>query len=155
MIALKLDRPNEGLPPVVAWLGYGGLLPFVGLALLILLDAGPVLPWEKALIAYGAVILSFVGALHWGLAMALPELTVEQRRQRFVWSIVPALVAWSALLLAPVAATALLITGFIAHYWQDRRLAGQAGLPFWYLPLRLRLSGVACLSLLASLGSAF
>lgn len=154
MTVLKLGAPTDQLPPTVAWLGYGGLLPFVGLALLIVLDSSRVLPWEKALVAYGAVILSFVGALHWGLAMALPDLAVEQRRQRFVWSVVPALVAWSALLLPPVAAAAILISGFIAHYWQDRRLAALTRLPFWYLPMRLRLSGVACLCLLASLFSA-
>ena len=43
----------------------------------------------------------------------------------------------------------LLIAGFILHYWQDRRLAASVSLPAWYLPLRLRLTVVACLALAA------
>ena len=58
-----------------------------------------------------------------------------------------ALIAWLALLLPPLLASLFLIAGFIAHYRQDRRLASVAGLPLWYLPLRLRLSVVACLCL--------
>ena len=63
----------------------------------------------------------------------------------------PALIAWPALLLAPAEAAALMISGFVLHYVQDRRLVRIAALPSWYLPLRLRLSAVACISL--SLGS--
>jgi hypothetical protein len=41
--------------------------------------------------------------------------------------------------------------GFIAHYLQDLRLARRATLPGWYLPLRLRLSAVAVVCLIAGL----
>jgi len=143
------DLSSDSLPRAAAWLGYGGLLPFVGLALLIRLDPHHGLVWGDALVAYGAVILSFVGALHWGFAMALPDLTAEQRRACFIWSTVPALIAWPAILLMPPLASALLVAGFVAHYWQDRRLAVQTTLPRWYLPLRLRLTIVASVCLLA------
>jgi Protein of unknown function (DUF3429) len=70
--------PNQelarDLPPHVAWLGYGGLLPFIGLAVLIGVDAHHATLWSDALVGYGAVILSFVGALHWGFAMSMPAL---------------------------------------------------------------------------------
>jgi hypothetical protein len=105
--------------------------------------------WSDALYAYGAIILSFIGALHWGLAMSLPELTERQRSAWFAWSVVPALIAWSAVLFSPPLAAPLLVVGFIAHYLQDRRLARQATLPGWYLPLRLRLSSVAVVCLVA------
>jgi ABC-type Na+ efflux pump permease subunit len=137
------------LPRAIAWLGYGGLIPFVLLALASLLGHQHSAVWIEALVAYGAIILSFVGALHWGLAMCLPGLTDQQRSARFAWSVVPALVAWPALLMpAPLAAPPL-VFGFIAHYLQDRRLARQATLPAWYLPLRLRLSSVAGICLIA------
>jgi len=42
----------------------------------------------------------------------------------------------------------LLIFGFVAHYWQDRRLVKVTTLPDWYLPMRLRLTLVASLCLL-------
>ena len=134
-------------PAVVAWLGYGGLLPFVSLALAGLVDRahGPL--WGDALFAYGAIILSFVGALHWGFAMTLSGLSDSQRSAAFVWSVVQALISWPALLMPPVVAAALLISGFIANYLRDRYLGRQVELPPWYLPLRFRLSSVACICL--------
>jgi hypothetical protein len=131
----------------VAWLGYGGLIPFVALTAAFLLDPHHGLLWSDALIGYGALILSFVGALHWAFAMTLPDLTDQQRTARFVWSVVPALLAWPALLVDATMASFLLVPGFVAHYLQDRRLAGSQTLPDWYLPLRLRLTSVACVCL--------
>ena len=88
---------NAKRPASTTWLGYGGLLPFVGLAVLMAIDAQRQELWSRALIAYGAVILSFVGALHWAFAMVLPGLSSTQRRNRWIWSTVPALLAWPAL----------------------------------------------------------
>jgi hypothetical protein len=36
---------------------------------------------------------------------------------------------------------------YAVHYLQDRRIARHQPLPFWYLPLRLRLSSGAVLAL--------
>ena len=145
--------PDAALPPSVAWLGYGGLVPFLFLAPASILDGNHAVYWADGLFAYGAIILSFVGALHWGYALSPGASNSEAARVRrdacFAWSVVPALMAWLALLLPPLLASLLLIAGFIAHYRQDRRLAAVAGLPVWYLPLRLRLSVVACLCLAA------
>lgn len=143
--------PPSALPRTVALLGYGGLLPFGALALLLVLDGARSALWWPALLAYGAVILSFVGALHWGFAMVLPELGAAQRQGLWVWSVVPALVAWPAVLWAAPGAAVLLVAGFLAHYAQDRRLVAQtsAALPAWYLPLRTRLTLVASGCLLA------
>jgi Protein of unknown function (DUF3429) len=67
-----------------------------------------------------------------------------------VWSVVPSLVAWMALLMTPRSAVMLLVAGFLIHLWQDRRLVQRVNLPAWYLPLRLKLTLVACLSLISS-----
>ena len=143
-------------PRTVALLGYGGLLPFVALALLVWLDpARTASLWWPALLAYGAVILSFVGALHWGFAIALPGLDAASRQGLYVWSVVPALVAWPALLWAAPGAAVLLVAGFALHWLQDRRLVAQGAataLPAWYLPLRTQLTLVASVSLLAGAG---
>ena len=63
-------EPGDTAPPLASLMGVGGLIPFfvcAGAA-----HSG-VAPWAGlALIIsgiYGAVILSFVGAVHWGLAM--------------------------------------------------------------------------------------
>ena len=154
----------ESTPNSVAWLGYGGLLPFVGLAAGCFIDAGYGALCQVALIHYGAVILSFVGALHWAFAMTLPGLNAAKRRECFAWSVMPALLAWLALMLMAVpaqgsvvgifygfaVAAVLLVVGFVANYVQDVRLARVAALPLWYLPLRLRLTTVACICVAAA-----
>ena len=136
------------IPPIVNWLGYGGLLPFVALAVAAWVDGSNSL-WRNALLAYGAVILSFVGALHWGFAMSLSGISTKQKTLSFVWSVVPALMAWIALLMTSKYAIAMLVAGFLTHFWQDRRLVQVANLPVWYLPLRMRLTLVACIALLS------
>ncbi len=140
-------RP-DALRRTARWLGYAGLIPFVVLAPASLLDPHHGLTWSDALYAYGAVILSFVCALHWGFAMALPGLDDARRTRTMLWSVVPSLIAWPALLLVPTDAAALLVIGFVLHYVQDRRLARHAALPSWYLPLRLQLTTVACITLI-------
>jgi hypothetical protein len=138
------------IPPIVAWLGYGGLLPFVSLAAATWFDTSHSSLWRDALVSYGAVILSFVGALHWGFAMSQSDMTPNQRTNSFVWSVVPSLLAWVALLMTPKYAAMLLVAGFLAHFWQDRRLVKLVNLPVWYLPLRLKLTLVAVISLISS-----
>ncbi|MBK6637248.1 MAG: DUF3429 domain-containing protein [Rhodocyclaceae bacterium] len=137
-------------PKRVALLGYGGLLPFIGLSIGSVVDHHHALIWVDALHAYGAVILSFVGALHWGFAMLANDLGDAERDARYLWSVIPALLAWPALLLSGLLASGMLVLGFVLHYWQDRRLANGCALPPWYLPLRGRLTGVACLCLIGS-----
>lgn len=147
----------ETAPRTVLWLGYGGLLPFISLSLATVGAnfLGADAAWFNiALLSYGAAILSFVGALHWGFAMTLRGMSESQRTAAFVGSIVPALVAWLALLAEPVVAVVLLVAGFAIHYGRDARLAAAADLPAWYLPMRLRLTCVACLSLIAPAVSA-
>lgn len=143
------NHPPTSLPRPAAWLGYGGLLPFLAGAAACWMPA--LAPWQpmRVLVAYGAVILAFVGALHWAFAMLLPQAGERQRAWQFGWSTVPALLAWPALLLPPATGALLLVAGFVAHYAQDRRLAARQPLPAWYLPLRLQLTTVACASLLA------
>ena len=100
------------------------------------------------LVGYGAVILSFVGALHWGFAMTLQGLPAKQRQERLVWSVIPALIGWVGTLL-PVPLGCLVLTfGFVGHLWQDRKLA--QAVPGWYLPMRVHLTAVASLCLLVS-----
>ena len=146
---MMVNGAKTAMPPMVAALGYGGLLPFVALASASVLDADAMLRWQSALLSYGAVILSFIGALHWGFAISAGGLSDKQRNACFFWSVIPALLAWLTFFLVPIIASALLSAGFLAHYLQDWRLVRQADLPSWYLPLRLRLTVVACASLLA------
>jgi uncharacterized membrane protein len=140
--------PSTSLPKHVSLLGYGGLLPFIFLALLIplSLDYRPL--FAIALVNYGAVILSFVGALHWGFAMTVQDLSAEQGSDRFIWSVIPALIAWIATLLPMPLGCLLLVIGLVVHLRQDRQLLRVTSLPAWYLPMRLRLTLTASVCLL-------
>lgn len=131
-------------------LGYAGLLPFL---------PALVLPWlqppslatlaQNALLAYGAIILSFVGALHW--QAGLHARSAGESAARLIFSVLPALLGWLALLLQPVPAYVFLITGFLLVYGFDRRWRdGDA----WFLELRRRLTAGVVLCLFAGLGAA-
>ncbi|MGS7252224.1 DUF3429 domain-containing protein [Pseudomonas sp. SK] len=146
MTGIQMSGSSTLLPRRFAILGYGGLLPFVGLMLLVVFVPEYRALWAMMLVNYGAVILSFVGALHWGFAMALPALPAEQRRKRLMWSVVPALLGWVSTLLPVSLGCLMLLGGFALHYWQDRKLLQVV--PGWYLPMRLQLTTVASICLL-------
>jgi hypothetical protein len=142
--------------------GLAGLLPFIALAAALFMATAGSRPWiEQLFLTYGAVILTFVGALHWGIGLMLDARPEDQREQpvaafAFGWSVVPALWAWLALALPFVPGLGLLAAGFALQFTMDRSVAGRLGLPAWYLALRLLLTAVVLLALLAaSAASAF
>ena len=119
-------------------LGYLGLLPFVA-ATVAVWFAPPVASQfaSRALLTYGAVILTFLGAVHWGLAM---ESSQPGRDRRLSLSVLPALVAWVALLLSPIIAFPVLVISFAVMNAADRQAAASGAAPSWYPSLRLPLS---------------
>lgn len=143
--------PIPGLPLPAFWLGLAGLLPFLALAGATLADAAwGGLPWAGgALIAYGATILAFLGAVHWGLALAQAAPQAERHaRGRFLLGVVPQLVAWVALLLPLQGGLALVAAAILATAAAES-IAARAGLvPAGYLRLRWGLSvgSAACLA---------
>ena len=135
-----MTRPAIPIPPVARVLGFAGLLPFAATAMAGFFPAWPA-PATPALIGYGAVILSFLGGIRWGMAMGAPDMGA-----RLVVSVMPSLVGWLALLVPPAAGLILLATGFAAMLVVD--LAVREA-PSWYPRLRLPLSvgAIACLLL--------
>jgi hypothetical protein len=123
------------------------LIPFIGLATLANIEPSHGILYRGALLLYGAVILSFVGAIHWGVAMMVTDLNDQDRRAAYVWSVIPALMAWMTYILSPITAALALVLGFLLQYWRDATLARKIAWPIWYLPLRIRLTLVAILSL--------
>jgi hypothetical protein len=150
-------------PPLIAWrLGYAGLIPFILGALLVWLVTGEAHPYVAgALSAYGAVIVSFLGGIHWGHAMALaPSASADTGNQApngsvvdstLVWGVVPSLVAWLGVLMPPYAGLFVLGLAIIGCYLVDRRRYAALGLQAW-MTLRFRLTAVA--SLCCFLGAA-
>jgi hypothetical protein len=141
-------------PAAALWPGLAGLLPFLACALLPLATDTVWHPLQQqALVAYGALILTFVGAIHWGIALMVPRQPAAGAC--FAWSVVPALWGWCALFPSFVVSLALLGAGFIVQLAVDYRVAAVFGLPAWYLELRAVLTSCVLLSLLlASLAAA-
>lgn len=139
---------DEALP-LLRWaarLGYAGLLPFVALAVAAwLAPLAYRAPAAHALLAYGATIASFLGAIHWGLAMREP---LTPQLGPLVWGVFPSLVAWAALLLPlsqGLITLALLLGICLAVDW---RSYPAYGLGKW-LTMRRHLTLVAAVCLLA------
>ena len=138
---------GDRVPPAAAWLGGAGLLPFVaGAAGVWVLEEPRHGATVSLLSTYAAVILSFMGAIHWGLAMRGPD---RSQARVMGLSVLPALLAWFALALPPVAAMVLMGAGFLGVYALDARAIAVGLAPPWYRRLRIPLTaGVfACLAL--------
>lgn len=140
-------------------LGFAGLIPFLFLSIDLVTSAqshDQARPWLIVfIVAYGAVILSFVGALHWALCLQRDELGAGW----LVWSVVPSLIGWVALCGLVLAGPQfkqqklvllMLISGFAAQLIADfrmRRILTSLVWPDWFMRLRVQLTAVACASL--------
>jgi hypothetical protein len=144
---------SEGIHPPDAMalrLGYAGLIPFVLLACLIWIVQIDLRPWLSiALTAYAALIASFLGGIHWGIAATQPP---SARRFHHIWGIAPSLVAWIGLIMPAYAGLPLIAALLVVCYLVDRKSYCAAGWSEW-LPLRLRLTVVSVLSCLIGAGA--
>ena len=128
-------------------LGFGGLVPFAGCA--VLMYSGSPSTSIVALFAnavYGSVILSFVGAVHWGLTMR-----EDRSPYWYVWSITPAILGWLAIVLLDIKISLLALAIAFTLAWSVDRQASLRGLiPSWYMQMRHILTAGATISLLAT-----
>lgn len=117
---------------------YPRLLGFAGIAPFYLSLAG-VLLWPQSqlalvsLVAYGAVILSFLGAVHWGLAMKMNDESEASRS--YVFSVVPALIGWLALI-APFQPALIMLAAGFGWVWLREYQNPPVEMPAWYRQLR-------------------
>jgi len=124
-------------------LGAVGLLPFV------IATAGvyvaPVL-WQalaiKAFLFYSALTLTFLGGVHWGVAMSRDRESSPAFAMRLWVSLMPGLVGWAALMIEYRLATLVLMVGFWLLRFYERSDASLVRLPGWYQGLRSLLSPV-------------
>jgi hypothetical protein len=139
-----VTTPSEAAAPgapnaFASRLAYAGLVPFViaaALAWLVREDAHFYV--VDALSKYAALVISFLGGIHWGLGMrqSVPS------PSPFGWAVVPVLLAWIGALMPAYAGLPLLGALLIVCYLVDRRAYRAHGVATW-LTLRFRLSFIA------------
>ena len=160
--ARPVDRETvTRVPAASLWLGLAGLIPFIALGTAsIVTDEAQSAQAANALAAYGAVILSFLGGIHWGLAIAGfgPGSSGTQARKGVSWrrlivSVLPSLVGWVALLLPPASGLLMLAAGFVSMLALDWQATRAAEAPSWYPRLRWPLTGAVIVCLIASAAS--
>ena len=134
---MNQNEPHSSAPP--AWataLGYAGLIPFVALSTAFF--------WPNyvshafishAVSSYAVAIISFLGAIHWGLGMRESP-TATTNPAPWIWGITPSLLAWVATLLIPP--FNLLFMAILLYQ-----------LELW-LPMRFRLTLVASIACMVS-----
>lgn len=141
---MKADKAGPSL-----WarrLGFGGLIPFVCLAVALWVARPGDWPLARmSLLGYGATISSFLGAIHWGLVMREGSV---QTVPSLLWGVVPSLLGWVALLLGHVPGLLLIAALLWACFAVDRVWYPRYQLQAW-LPMRLRLTLGASISCLA------
>lgn len=146
---------HRTLPTIATLLGIAGLIPFVLCSLGALTlpgdDAGRAL---LALLAYAAVILAFLGGVHWGFGLdptGSPPAIVQ--RNRFLLGVAPSLIGWAGLLLAfyglPQTGLLLVSAGFIGVTVMEARASRAGWMPKGYMGLRWILSSVVIVLLVS------
>jgi len=143
----------RGVPEDAKTVGLLGLIPFITTAL------APHLPLLHYLftpevaqtlqIGYGAVILSFLGATHWGLEMAGWGGHVP--KTRFWLSVVPSLIAWTSFSFPYAGALAVQILGFNVAFLGDIFAVSEGKAPRWWLGLRAWLTAIVTATLYLSM----
>lgn len=144
------DQTNQAPHATLAW-GWAGVVPFAALSLAIAFaDDTMAARIDQILISYGAIILTFIGGVHWGMEMS------RQGRGWLLYTsgICPSLVAVVAILLPFHFALMALAIGFGGLLAFDLWLGHQQLVPQWYSQLRIKLTSavLACL-LVAGLAS--
>ena len=134
---------SKTIPFAAKILGYSGLLPFAVLAVAHFYGSPPVRDWAlQGFLAYGAIILSFLGGIRWGVA------SVDDRFQGAapIIAVLPSLWAFACLLWPePGQAVWALMAGFVLMGIADRWFPAP-GSADWMVVLRVRLSSavIAC-----------
>ena len=120
-------------------LGVAGLVPFYigALGCVLAKDNKTSSAWKQFNTKYGATILSFIGAVHWGAALSA---TSTIRSRQFVFSVVPALGAFGSLILGQPLAIWSQSLMFVAIPLYEQRYLPTTP---WYMRLRVVLSGGA------------
>jgi hypothetical protein len=142
---------------IAAALTYAGVLPFLCCALLLLFAPAMGLGGFRqlalqALTTYAAVIVSFLGGIQWGVALATNEQQPQTARSLWLLSVVPSLLAWAMLFLPNGSSRVIVAIFLVGFVWVvDALLHLQQVIPSWFFRLRSIVSAVVLISLILAM----
>lgn len=145
---------NATRPPGLAvGLALAALVPFVTGALGLWLTPQAWREWVmNEYLAFAAVMLAFMGAIHWGLAMRADEAS-EKAPMQMGLSVIPPLLGWLALSLPINFAIPLFFFAFGTLYFADNWAVKQGLAPAWYTRLRRPVSLAIIASMMVAWGA--
>jgi hypothetical protein len=147
-----VEVTDTKVPASAGWLGGLGAAPFIGLAGVMPFLSGSTRPLvAHAIAAYGATILSFLGGVHWGLAIGSQSGAYQEKLPaRLGLSVLPSLAGWAALLVGSSAGLYLLTVSIATMCWVDIRASRTGHAPRWYPRLRIPLTCAVVTTLLTA-----
>jgi len=113
---------------------------------------------ENLQVTYGAVILSALGTIHWGIDFAFRGMQADQAGQpkgteRYWLGAFPVALAWPTLLLPNQLALASQWAAFTMVWYADMLATSWGWTPRWYSTYRFGLTAIVGSSLLVTLGA--
>ncbi|GKU03978.1 unnamed protein product [Fusarium langsethiae] len=106
---------------------------------------------EPLQLGYGAVIISFLGAIHWGLEYAEKSPSLKRTRFRYGMGLASSVIAWPTLMLPVEYALTTQFMAFVGLYFADSRAATKGWAPRWYGSYRFLLTAMVGFAIFISL----
>ncbi|KAI0466098.1 hypothetical protein F4859DRAFT_498820 [Xylaria cf. heliscus] len=106
---------------------------------------------EPIQLGYGAVIISFLGAVHWGLEYAARVPDKARTKFRYGIGVMAPIIAWPTLFLPVEFALTGQFAAFVALYFADARATIRGWAPAWYSTYRFALTAVVGVAIVISL----
>lgn len=127
---------DPDIPKPALILGIGSVVPFFLPALATAGGSSELLHTALQMqFGYAAVILSFLGGVHWGRALAGGA--EDLNWPRLVWSLIPALIGWGLLMLPDAKMIAVgFAVAFTLAFIIDSKASKTGWFPVWYGGLR-------------------
>lgn len=142
--------PDSEAGQLIRRLGYAGLIPFGLLALLMWIVTPEVHPFVAiALAGYGAIVVAFVGGIHWGIGL---RHNAPSRKLHMVWGMAACMSAWIAVIMPAYSGLPLLGLLLIGSYLVDRKTWPEAGLREW-MTMRFHMTVVSSLACFLAAGA--
>ncbi|CAO3660062.1 unnamed protein product [Umbelopsis vinacea] len=142
MKSVMSDFTNVPKPAML--FGFAGVLPCLAASVMsvIYADTPQLLAFiEPVQVGFGACILSWLGAVHWGLEMA--KYNGSTGYARYLYGVIPPLLAWPTLFFPTDVALLSQSFGYVFLLYTDVKAAGRGWTPRWYPFLRYWLTWIA------------